>query len=109
VRCPSEKCASSNVQHLPHYWQSLPGDSALKGRYAQPAEGDRRARLVAAGAVILGVVLLVTGSWAVGLLAVAGGAVGGWVAHGRILTADTARGQWGRTQICLACTQLWVP
>ena len=107
--CPSEKCQSSNVEHLPHYWQSLPGDSPLKGRYAQPAAGDRRARLIAGGVAVLGVVLAVTGSWPLGLLAIAGGAVGAWVMHGRIVTTDDARGRWSRTQICLACTHLWVP
>lgn len=109
MRCPSEKCQSPNVEHLPHYWQSLPGDSPLKGKYAQPAAADRRARLIAAGIAVLGVVLAVTGSWAVGLIALAGGAVGAWVIHGRITLADHARGSWSRTQICLACTHLWEP
>jgi hypothetical protein len=109
VRCPSEKCASTNIQHLPHYWASLPGDSPSKGRYAQPAEGDRRARLIAAGVAVLGVLLLVTESWPLGLLAVAGGGVAVWATHGRIITADTARNRWDRTQICLACTHLRVP
>lgn len=107
--CPSDKCASTNVQHLPHYWQSLPGDSPLKSKYAQPAEGDRRARLIAAGVVVLGVVLVVTGSWPLGLLGVAAGAVAVWWTHGRIILADSARDRWASTQICLACTHLWVP
>ncbi|WUH94502.1 hypothetical protein OG900_33100 [Streptomyces sp. NBC_00433] len=109
MRCPSDKCASTNIQHLPHYWRSLPGDSPLKGKYAQPAEGDRRARLIAAGVAALGVVLLVTGAWPLGLLALAGGGVGVWAIHGRITLADQARGKWSSTQICLACTHLWVP
>lgn len=107
--CPSEKCQSSNVQHLPHYWRSLPGDSPLKGQYAEPAEGDRRARLIAAGVAVLGVVLLVTGTWPLGLLGVAAGGVAAWWTHGRILLADSARDRWASTQICLACTRTWVP
>lgn len=109
MKCPSEKCGSGNVEHLPHYWLSLPGDSPLKGRYAQPAEVDGRARLIALGVAALGVVLAVTGSWGLGLLAVAGGLVVGWVVHGRIITTEAARDRWDRTQICLACTHLWVP
>jgi hypothetical protein len=107
--CPSEKCASSNVQFLPHYWESLPAESPLKARYAEPAEGDARARLVLAGVAIAGLVLAVTGSVGLGLLALAIGVVGAWVVHGRIVMAEQARAAWGRTQICLACTHLWVP
>jgi hypothetical protein len=109
MQCPSEKCASTNVQHLPHYWQSLPGDSPLKGKYEQPAQGDRRARLIAAGVAVLGLVLAVTGTVALGLLVLAAGAIGAWVLHGRVAAADHARGRWASTQICLACTHLWVP
>ena len=107
--CPSDKCASGNVQFLPHYWESLPGDSPLKGRYAQPAEGDARARLVLAVIAVAGVALVVTGTVGLGLVALAVGAVGAWVVHNRITSADAAREAWGRTQICLACTHLWVP
>src|SRR5690349_18885264 len=107
--CPSEKCGSSNVEHLPHYWLSLPGDSPLKGRYAQPAEVDSRARLVLAGVAVLGLVLAVTGTVGLGLLALAAGVVGAVVVHGRITAAEAARGEWQRTQICLACTHLWAP
>jgi hypothetical protein len=107
--CPSGKCASSNVQFLPHYWESLPGDSPLKARYAEPSEGDARARLVLAGVAVLGLVLAVTGTVALGLVALAIGVVGAWVVHGRIVMAEEARSRWERTQICLACTHLWVP
>jgi hypothetical protein len=106
--CPSEKCGSSNVQHLPHYWESLPADSPLKSRYAQPAVEDGRSRLILAVIGAAGVVLLVTGTVALGLLALAVGAVGAWAAHGRIMLAETRRGQWASTQICLACTHQWV-
>lgn len=109
MKCPSEKCGSSNVEHLPHYWQSLPGDSPLKKRYAQPAEGDRRARLIAAGIAVFGLVLACTGTVGFGLAVLAAGTVGIWVMHGRIVQADAARNMWQRRQICLACTHLWVP
>lgn len=109
MRCPSDKCGSSNVEHLPHYWQSLPGDSPLKARYAQPAEGDRRAVTVGVGVAALGIVLAVIGGIVLGLLVLLAGA--GWaaVAYRRVEAADAARAQWQRRQICLACTHLWVP
>jgi hypothetical protein len=109
MKCPSDKCGSSNIEHLPHYWLSLPGDSPLKRRYAQPAEGDRRAVLVAGGVAVLGLIMAVTGTVGVGLLVLAAGAVGAGVMVRRVSAAETARGLWQRRQICLACTHLWVP
>lgn len=109
MQCPSAKCQSTNVQFLPHYWESLPGDSPLKARYAEPAEVDGRARLVAAGIAVLGVIFLVTGGIAAGLLMLAAGGVGAMVTTGRIQEAVAKRAAWDRTQICLACTHLWVP
>ena len=107
--CPSSKCASSNVQFLPHYWESLPAESPLKVKYAEPAEGDARARLILALIAVAGVVLAVTGTVGLGLIALAIGGIGAWVVHGRIVLAEQARTAWGRTQICLACTHQWVP
>lgn len=105
--CPSEKCGSSNVERLSHYWASLPAESPLKARYAQPAEEDGRARLILAVVAAAGVVLAVTGTVMLGLVALAVGGVGAWIAHGRIIAADEARAVWARQQICLACTHLW--
>ena len=107
--CPREKCGSSNVEHLPHYWLSLPSDSPLKRRYAQPAEGDRRALLIAAGVAVLGLLMAVTGSIGAGLAVLAAGAVAAAVMVRRADAAETARALWQQRQICLACTHLWVP
>ncbi len=109
MKCPSDKCGSSNVEHLPHYWLSLPGDSPLKRKYAQPAEGDHRARLIAAVVAVAGLVLACTGTVGAGRAVLAAAGVATWVLHGRIVAADTARDRWQRRQICLACTHLWVP
>lgn len=109
MKCPSDKCQSTNVQHLPHYWESLPSDSPLKGRYAQPAEADGRVRLALVGAAALGVVFVVTGGITGGLVLLAVGAAGAWVAHGRVTAVEEKRAEWGQKQICLACTHLWVP
>jgi hypothetical protein len=105
--CPSEKCQSPNVRHLPHYWASLPGDSPQKQQYAQPAEGNQRARLVLAAVAILGIVVLATGGILLGLTLLAIGGAGGIFAHGQIQAAGHARDAWTRTQICLACTGTW--
>ncbi|WP_037914051.1 hypothetical protein [Actinacidiphila yeochonensis] len=109
MRCPSVKCGSSNVEFLPHYWESLPGDSPLKRKYAKPAAGDRRAVAVAAGATVLGLVLAVTGTVVLGLLVLVAGGVGAAVSWRRVEAAEAARGAWQRRQICLACTHLWEP
>jgi hypothetical protein len=107
VFCPSKDCGSSNVEHLPHYWKSLPSDSPLKTEYAQPAAPDPRNRLLLAALAVAGLVLAVTGQVAVGLVLLAVGAVGAAVAHGRIEAVEAARAVWERRRICLACTHLW--
>lgn len=108
--CPSEKCGSTNIEHLPHYWASLPGDSPLKARYAQPEEPDLRTRLILGAVAVLGLVVAVTGGGvALGLVMLAGGAAGVVFTTGRIGAAVAARELWQRQQICLACTGLWVP
>jgi hypothetical protein len=95
------------VQSLPLYVDGLGKDAPNRVKYAQPAVADGRARLILSLVAVLGAVLAVTGTVALGLLALAVGAVGAWVAHGRIVLADQARDRWGRQQICLACTHLW--
>jgi len=109
VRCPSEKCGSTNIQHLPHYWESLPGESPLKARYAQPDEPDQRTRLILGAVAVLGLVVLVTGGVGFGLTLLAVGAAGVVFTTSRIGAAVAARELWQRRQICLACTHLWVP
>ena len=107
--CPRGGCGSANVEFLPHYWESLPGDSPLKVKYASPDEVDGRLRLALAAVAVLGVVLAAKGTVGPGLVALAVGIVGVWVVHGRIVLATQARSKWDRTQICLACTHQWVP
>lgn len=95
--CPSEKCGSTNIQHLPLYWASLPGESPL------------RARLILGAVAVLGLVVAVTGGVALGLVMLASGAAGVAFTTSRIGAAVAARELWQRRQICLACTHLWVP
>lgn len=109
MRCPRDDCGSSNIQSLSLYWLGLPNESASKRTYAQPAEGDRRARLIAAAAALAGLVMAVTGTVGVGLSVLAAASVATWVLHGRIIAAETARSAWQQRRICLACKNLWVP
>lgn len=107
MQCPQDKCGSTNVEKLSHYQASLPSDSPLKAEYAPPAAPDPRNRLLLAALAVAGLVLAVTGQVAVGLVALAVGAVGAVVAHGRIEAVEAARALWERRRICLACTHLW--
>jgi hypothetical protein len=108
VKCPSAKCGSSNVEHLPHYWESLPSDSPLKGRYAPPAAVEAQYVLVL-GVIAVGIALMATSSVLLGLLAAAGGLVWGAVMQQRVARWEAAHGAWSTSMICLACTGRWVP
>lgn len=110
MRCPSESCQSTNIQHLPLYWASLPSESPLRVRFAQPEEPDLRTRLILGAVAVLGLVVAVTGGGvALGLVMLAGGAAGVAFTTSRIGAAVAARELWQRQQICLSCTGLWVP
>ncbi|MFD1277329.1 hypothetical protein ACFQ51_52180 [Streptomyces kaempferi] len=54
MACPG--CSSPNTEKLSHYWESLPGESPLKVRYAPPAVVQARVLMV------LGVVAAAYGS-----------------------------------------------
>jgi hypothetical protein len=100
--CPSPKCGSPNVADLPHYWQSLPAESPLKGRYAPPARVEAT-YWVALTAVVLGVVVVASGSL-FGLLLVAGGLGWGALVHHRLTEAESLLADWTSSRVCLACT-----
>lgn len=102
IVCPSSKCGSPNVADLPHYWQSLPAESPLKGRYAPPAkfEGSYWAALAA---VVVGIVIVASGSL-LGLLVVAGGVGWGALVHHRLAEAEAQLAAWTSSRVCLACT-----
>lgn len=108
MQCPSPKCGSSNVQLLSHYVASLPPGSPLKEQYARPQLPDGGFVGVLA-AVVVGVVMLVSGGILGGLIVLGGGLLWGWVLWGRHAAADSARAAWANRRICLACTEQWVP
>lgn len=103
MRCPSEKCGSVNVEHLPHYWQSLPAESPLKARYAPPAKADG-GYLVALAAVALGIAVVVSGAVLAGLLVAVGSLAWGALVHQRVTAAEAALAAWESSRVCLACT-----
>ncbi|MET7795693.1 hypothetical protein [Streptomyces decoyicus] len=87
---------------LPEFWKSLPQDAELKRKYAQPAEYVAQ-WLLPLGAVALGIVLLVTGEVAAGLLLLAGaGALGFWFSR-LAAAAEEARERWARSLYCRQC------
>lgn len=108
MQCPSPKCGSSNVQLLSHYRESLPPGSPLRNTYAAPATPDAP-YLPAAGLMLLGLVLLVSGGILAGLAALAVGGVWGFGIHKRAEAAGQARTVWASRRICLACTEQWTP
>lgn len=103
MNCPSSSCGSSNVQSLPHYWQSLSSDSPLKAEYAPPdvVEGQY---LSVAGVVVLGIVAVVSGAVMAGLVAVAAGLVWGAARNREAVASVASHASWSRSRICLACT-----
>lgn len=101
LACPRCKGAGQ-VLHLPEFVASLPVESPLRGKYAQPAEYAAQ-WLLPVGAVMLGLVLLVTGEPAAGLLLLAGGgALGFWFSR-LAAAAVEARERWARSLYCRQC------
>lgn len=109
MQCPSPKCGSTNVQSLPMYANGLSPDSRGWAEYRQPSAPDTRPRLLLIAVAAVGAVMAATGQPGMGLLVLAAGALGAMVAHRRITDVEAARARWGQSQICLACTERWVP
>lgn len=97
-------CSSVNIEKLSHYWQSLPAESPLRGRYAPPQAGDGRLWLPVL-AVIVGIAFAVSGGVVLGLLVALGGAAWGAVMHQGQVEYETALAQWNRALICLVCEE----
>ncbi|MFD8545614.1 hypothetical protein [Streptomyces sp. NPDC059649] len=87
---------------LPEFWKSLPHESELRGKYAQPAEYAAQ-WFLPLGAVVLGVAALVSGAVAAGVLLLAGGAGIGFWLHRKASAADEARARWTRSLYCRQC------
>lgn len=101
LACP--RCKDHHqVLDLPEFWKSLPRESELRGKYAQPAEYAAQ-WVLPLGAVVLGVLLLVSGAVAAGVLLLAGGGgIGFWLSR-RASAAEEARERWARSLICRQC------
>ncbi|MFG2289423.1 hypothetical protein ACGFOU_25555 [Streptomyces sp. NPDC048595] len=100
LACP--RCKQDGLLDLPEYVASLPRESPLHGKYGQPAEYEMQ-WLLPAGACAVGVVALVAGSIAAGLLLVAGGGgIGVWLWR-KASAAQEARARWARSLYCRHC------
>lgn len=100
MACP--RCKHDGVLDLPEFWKSLPRESELRGKYAQPAEYVAQ-WLLPIGAVVAGVLLMVSGAVAAGiLLLVGGGGVGFWFSR-LASAAEEARERWARSLYCRQC------
>ncbi|GGX40352.1 hypothetical protein GCM10010341_72820 [Streptomyces noursei] len=99
--CP--RCGGREVWHRPEYWRSLPQDAEAKRTHAPPPEYAVQWLLpVVAG--VLGVVALVSGAVAAGIVLLAGGAgVGFWLSR-RAQAAEDARARWERSLVCRGCS-----
>lgn len=100
LACP--RCKHDGVLDLPNFVASLPGESPLRGRYGQPPECVVQWLLPAAiGA--LGVVAVVTGAIAAGVVLLAGAVgFGVWLSR-RARAAEEARERWARSLYCGQC------
>lgn len=102
VVCPQARCGSPNIVDLPHYWESLPGESPLKARYAPPAAA-KASYWASLAVVVLGVVAVTSGTVGLGLAAIVGGVAWGGVIHWQAAEAAARLEQWRDSQVCLAC------
>ncbi|MFF2812567.1 hypothetical protein ACFVT2_36450 [Streptomyces sp. NPDC058000] len=88
--------------HLAEYWRSLPQDAEAKGKHAPPPECAMQ-WLLPVGVGVVGVVALVSGSVAAGIVLVPGGiGLGFWLSQ-RASAAEDARAAWERSLICRRC------
>ncbi|MFD1309005.1 hypothetical protein [Streptomyces kaempferi] len=106
MACPG--CSSPNTEKLSHYWESLPGESPLKVRYAPPAVVQARVLMVL-GVVAAGIWIAVTGAVLWGLGVAVAGLVWGVVMLAAVAASQSAHGEWAASQLCLSCTNRWQP
>ncbi|WP_405747745.1 hypothetical protein [Streptomyces canus] len=104
MQCPI--CSSPNVESLSHYWQSLPAESPLRGKYAPPDEVPSQA-WIALIAVVGGIAVAVSGAILFGLLVAVGGLLFGAFNHAMVERYRGALADWTAARICLACPGLF--
>lgn len=100
MQCPG--CNSGNVQSLPHYWKSLPHESALRADYAPPAKVESQ-YWIAVLAVLAGIGFLFSGAILLGVLLPLGGLFFGAVNHASVEEYRSKLAKWSDARICLAC------
>jgi hypothetical protein len=90
------------VEKLSHYWEALPAESPLRGRYAPPARPDAR-YWQAMIAILIAIALMSSGSVLLGLLVAVGGLIWGYVIHAGVQAFEASLAEWNAATICLAC------
>ncbi|GES27883.1 hypothetical protein [Streptomyces angustmyceticus] len=88
--------------HLPEFVASLPAESPLRGKYGQPPEYVMQ-WLLPVGAVVAGVLLLLSGAPAAGVLLLTVGAGLGFLFSRLAAAAEEARERWARSLYCRQC------
>ncbi len=101
LACPRCK-GSGQVLHLPEFVASLPAESPLRGKYGQPPEYVMQ-WLLPVGAVVAGVLLLLSGAPAAGVLLLTVGAGLGFLFSRLAAAAEEARERWARSLYCRQC------
>jgi hypothetical protein len=105
--CPTCK-ESHQVMHLPAYWASLAPGAPLVADLAQPPAAEVEMWWAVATGVV-GLIVIISGVIAPGLLLLVGGMVWGAVLRRRIDAADAARAAWERSMWCGHCGAKFVP
>lgn len=104
MACPG--CSSPNVEKLSHYWESLPGESPLRIRYAPPLVTQVR---VLAVVLIIGVGIWIafrdSALWGLGIAV--GGLLWGVLMTAGAIASQARKDEWAATKLCLTCTKRW--
>ncbi|MEU5016349.1 hypothetical protein AB0G60_02825 [Streptomyces angustmyceticus] len=87
---------------MPEFVASLPAESPLRGKYGQPPEYVMQ-WLLPVGAVVAGVLLLLSGAPAAGVLLLTVGAGLGFLFSRLAAAAEEARERWARSLYCRQC------
>lgn len=109
MRCPSDKCGSMNVQQLSAYWLSLPAESPLRRRLAQPEEAASRLFLAICVAAAGLYVATSADMLPLGVLLIAAGVLWAVWSSRQVSAAEARREAWARSLYCLTCTGRFMP
>lgn len=99
---------SSQVRHLPDWWDELPKESPLRAQHGPPSNYETRylipAGIGAGGAAVIGAGNIVGGI----LLLIAAIVCWGWMFQ-KAAGIRAKRAEWARSKRCLKCPRTFVP